>query len=114
MIHETDSSCPPTLITTSPTFQKLITIWKSKLQLIYYLIIFVSGIFFSFLFFFVLSRSPKQLNLRHNLPEANYLQVRDEFPVVSPYAAGPEFAYQPSKKTKSKNSEGTQPLIKLW
>lgn len=107
MIKETEEICKITTSPSPPTFA-LASVWKPKLHLIFYLIVFLSGIFFSFLFIVIQNRGPqpKQINLHHNLPEANYLQVRDEFPMVSPYAAPDDIAYEPSKKTKSKNTEG--------
>lgn len=83
------------------------SIWKPKLHLIYYFIIFASGVLFSVIMFVMLHRYPKQLQF-HNLPADNYLQVRDEFQVLSVYADEYEpLEFRSRKKSKEKkNSDG--------
>lgn len=75
--------------------------WHPHLYLIYYFIIFFSGISFAVLFLYLLNRWPppyhQQQQQLHNIPQEKYLQVRDEFPIVSPYLYN-----SISSKTKSK------------
>lgn len=81
-------------------------ICRPKLHLIYYFIIFASGVLFSCIMFFMLHRYPKQLAM-HNLPTDNYLQVRDEFHVLSPYADQYEpLEYNSQRKSRERSSDG--------
>lgn len=59
--------------------------WRPKLCF-NFLFFFISGILFSILLLFILNKTKifKQLNY-HHIPENHYLQIRDEFPILSNY-----------------------------
>lgn len=81
--------------------------WKPKNHFIFYLIIFTSGVICSCIVFSILSnkmngtkgrRSPMSLD--------NFLQVRDEYPVLSPYYDGMDSGGGVNRARKSKPSRG--------
>lgn len=48
----------------------------------YYLLV-ASGILFATTLYFVLNHGPTLKQLRHHIPENHFIQLRDEFPVLS-------------------------------
>lgn len=80
---------------------------KPKNNLIYYLIIFASGVICSCIVFSILSNKENAIkNPRHPMTLDNFLQVRDEFSVLSPYYDGMDSGGGVHRVKKSKSSRG--------
>lgn len=81
--------------------------WKPKNHLIFYLIIFTSGVICSFIVFSILSSKVNvSKSRRHTMTLDNFLQVRDEYPVLSPYYDGMDSGGGVNRVRKSKSSRG--------
>lgn len=79
--------------------------WTPKSTFIFYLIIFTSGVICSCIVFSILSRKDGALK-KHSMTFDNFLQVRDEFPVLSPYYDGMDSGGGVNRVRKSKSSRG--------
>lgn len=80
---------------------------KPKNNLIYYLIIFTSGVICSCIVFSILSNKENVIkNPRHPMTLDNFLQVRDDFSILSPYYDGMDIEGGVNRVRKSKTSRG--------
>lgn len=81
--------------------------WKPKNPFIFYLIIFTSGVICSYIMFSLLSNKVNGTKShRHPMTLDNVLQVRDEFPVLSPYYDGLDSGGGVNRVRKSKTTRG--------
>lgn len=80
--------------------------WKPKNHFIFYLIIFISGVICSCIVFSILSSKTSR---RHPMTLDNFLQVRDEYPVLSPYYDGMDSGGGVNRVRKSKPRAKSKP-----
>lgn len=81
--------------------------WKPKNHFVYYFIIFTSGVICSFIVFSIMSSKATVTKSRRNpMTFENFLQVRDEYPVLSPYYDGMDSGGGVERVRKSKASRG--------
>lgn len=79
--------------------------WKPKSSFIFYLVVFTSGVICSCIVFSILSNRGNGMK-RHSMSFDNFLQVRDEFPVLSPYYDGMDSGGGVNRVRKSKTTRG--------
>lgn len=72
---------PPKTIENLTTNTIPTAMWPQKIHLIYYLLIFICGVFSAYLLFILAHIKIA----KYNLPNTNYLQLRDEFQIISQY-----------------------------
>lgn len=81
--------------------------WRPKKHFIFYLIIFTSGVICSCIVFIILNNKVNVTKThRHPMTLDNFLQVRDEYPVLSPYYDGMDSGGGVNRVRKSKASRG--------